>query len=63
MEEDFDKKFAKERQESAGPDVNEDGVVDGSPESIKKMGEDLGQALSDFFKGLLDGFSKKSDDK
>ena len=39
-------------------DVNKDGIVAGSPESIKKMGQDLGDMLGGFFGGVMDGFSK-----
>lgn len=39
-------------------DVNKDGVEDGSPEAIGKLGQDVADSITGFFEGLLDGFSK-----
>ena len=50
--------FNKKKESEAGSDVNKNGIVDGSPESIKKMGQDFGDMLGGFFGGIMDGFSK-----
>ena len=55
---DEDDKFGQEANKRLSSDENKDGVIDGSPESIKKMGENLGDMIGGFFSGIVDGFSR-----
>lgn len=57
-EDNFGSDFNKKRESEVGSDSNKDGIADGSPESIKKMGQDFGDMIGGFFSGVLDGFSK-----
>lgn len=54
----FASDFNKKRESVVGSDANKDNITDGSAESIKKMGQDIGDMLGGFFSGVLDGFSK-----
>ena len=61
-DEDFASNYSRKRDEENGNDVNKDGIVDGSPESIKKLGEDIGKSIAGFFEGLLGGFMKSTEE-
>jgi hypothetical protein len=57
----FASDFNKKREEEVGNDVNKDGIVDGSPESIKELGRSIGEMMGNFFSGIIDGVSKKEE--